>query len=255
MSDPNRDAANELGFIGGLGNGDRRSAVAYASVDAFGRQGPAPPWDIQQGARRSPRLLAGCGFGGSAPAALGRDDDDDDDDDDDSAAPATRSRKRALEELGGSDDSDYEGPRASVRTEATRVSTRDTKKRKFLHEDKKSWTATVLVKGTCEMIKQDKTCGNLLGRQGRHFCSRCSKYACPECASSQYLNGVLPRAQAGATFHCPMCEPGQDKGDSTSLQREFSARAFRKSIHASRPFREMIARPKISQNEWKTAEI
>ena len=34
------------------------------------------------------------------------------------------------------------------------------------------------------------------------------------------------------------------------------ARAFRrKSIHASRPFREMIARPKISRNEWKTAEI
>ena len=26
-------------------------------------------------------------------------------------------------------------------------------------------------------------------------------------------------------------------------------------MHASRPFREMIARPKISRNEWKTAEI
>ena len=51
-------------------------------------------------------------------------------------------------------------------------------------------------------------------------------------------------------------EPGQDKGDSTSLQRECSARArSEKSIHASRPLREMIARPKISQNEWKTAEI
>ena len=50
--------------------------------------------------------------------------------------------------------------------------------------------------------------------------------------------------------------PGQDKGDSTSLQRECSARASSgKSIHASRPFREMIARPKISQNEWKPAEI
>ncbi len=48
---------------------------------------------------------------------------------------------------------------------------------------------------------------------------------------------------------------GQDKGDSTSLQRECSARARSgKSIHASRPFREMIARPKISRNEWKTAE-
>ena len=51
-------------------------------------------------------------------------------------------------------------------------------------------------------------------------------------------------------------EPGQQKGDSTSLQRECSARARSvKSIHASRPFQEMIARPKISQNEWKTAEI
>ena len=50
-------------------------------------------------------------------------------------------------------------------------------------------------------------------------------------------------------------EPGQDKRDSTSLQRECSARARSgKSIHASRPLREMIARPKISRNEWKTAE-
>jgi alcohol dehydrogenase len=53
-----------------------------------------------------------------------------------------------------------------------------------------------------------------------------------------------------------MSRPGQDKGDSTSLQRECSAHArSRKSIHASRPFREMIARPKISRNEWKTAEL
>ena len=51
-------------------------------------------------------------------------------------------------------------------------------------------------------------------------------------------------------------DPGQQKGDSTSIQHECSARArSKKSIHASRPFREMIARPKISQNEWKTAEI
>ena len=50
--------------------------------------------------------------------------------------------------------------------------------------------------------------------------------------------------------------PGQEKGDSTSLQRECSARARSgKSIHASRALREMIARPKISRNEWKTAEI
>ncbi|KAH8098568.1 hypothetical protein JL720_1523 [Aureococcus anophagefferens] len=45
-------------------------------------------------------------------------------------------------------------------------------------------------------------------------------------------------------------EAGQDKSDSTSLQRECSARARSgKSIHASRPFQEMIARPKISRNE------
>ena len=51
-------------------------------------------------------------------------------------------------------------------------------------------------------------------------------------------------------------KPGQNKGDSTSLQRECSARARSgKRIHASRPFREMIARPKISRNEWNTAEI
>jgi hypothetical protein len=49
---------------------------------------------------------------------------------------------------------------------------------------------------------------------------------------------------------------GQDKGDSTSLQRECSARArSRKSTDASRALREMIARPKISRNERKTAEI
>ena len=50
--------------------------------------------------------------------------------------------------------------------------------------------------------------------------------------------------------------PGQQKGDSTSLQRECSARArFKNSTHASRALREMIARPKISRNERKTTEI
>ena len=48
---------------------------------------------------------------------------------------------------------------------------------------------------------------------------------------------------------------GQQKGDSTSLQRECSARArFGNSTHASRALREMIARPKISRNERKTTE-
>ena len=50
--------------------------------------------------------------------------------------------------------------------------------------------------------------------------------------------------------------PGQEKGDSTSLQRGRSARARSKERRSrSRPFREMITRPKISQNEWKTTEI
>ena len=49
---------------------------------------------------------------------------------------------------------------------------------------------------------------------------------------------------------------GQEKGDSTSLQRECSARArFENSTHASRAPREMIARPKISRNERKSTEI
>ena len=49
---------------------------------------------------------------------------------------------------------------------------------------------------------------------------------------------------------------GQDKSDSRSLQHECSARAHSgKSIHASRALREMIARPKISRNEWKSTEI
>ena len=48
----------------------------------------------------------------------------------------------------------------------------------------------------------------------------------------------------------------QEKGDSTSLQRECSARdCSRESIHASRALREMIARPIISRNEWNSTEI
>merc|ERR1712091_739986 len=64
---------------------------------------------------------------------------------------------------------------------------------------------------------------------------------------------AAPKATANPTaeFHT-----GQDKGDSTSLQHECSAHARSgKSIHASRALREMIARPKISRNEWKSAEL
>ena len=51
-------------------------------------------------------------------------------------------------------------------------------------------------------------------------------------------------------------KPGQEKGDSTSLQHECSARArFGNSTHASRALREMIARLKVSRNERKTTEI
>ena len=55
--------------------------------------------------------------------------------------------------------------------------------------------------------------------------------------------------------------PGcSDQGRTRVIQRLFNvsvprARVPEKSIHASRAFREMIARPKISRNEWKTAEI
>ena len=49
--------------------------------------------------------------------------------------------------------------------------------------------------------------------------------------------------------------PGQEKGDSTSLHRGCSARARSKERHSrSRSLREMIARRKISRNEWKTTE-
>ena len=49
---------------------------------------------------------------------------------------------------------------------------------------------------------------------------------------------------------------GQEKGDATSLQHASSARdRSSERIHASRTLRKMIARPKISRNEWKTAEI
>ena len=49
---------------------------------------------------------------------------------------------------------------------------------------------------------------------------------------------------------------GAGKGDSTSLQRECArSNAREKRIHALSSPREMIARPKMSQNERKTTEI
>ena len=40
--DPNLDAANELGFVSALGNGDRRSAIAYAAAAALRTRAPLP---------------------------------------------------------------------------------------------------------------------------------------------------------------------------------------------------------------------
>ena len=69
------------------------------------------------------------------------------------------------------------------------------------------------------------------------------------------LDGAGVRARVVAADDAAFAA-GQEKSDSNSLQHECSARARSgKSIHASRPLREMIARPKISRNEWKTTEI
>ena len=86
-------------------------------------------------------------------------------------------------------------------------------------------------------------------------CAECPKHS--TCAGG---SNVVAKAEfwrsAYDSDETRRCRSGQDKGDSTSLQRECSARArFGNSIHASRPFRETIARPKISRNEWKPAEL
>ena len=74
-------------------------------------------------------------------------------------------------------------------------------------------------------------------------------------AADEAASAAASAALQGAAFNLTSIS-GRDKGDSTSLQRECSARArFGNSTHASRPFREMIARPKISRNERETAEI
>ena len=70
---------------------------------------------------------------------------------------------------------------------------------------------------------------------------------------------VAALLEAGADARCRNSSewtPGQEKGDSTSLQRGCSRSDVREeSIHALSSPREMIARPKMSQNEWKTTEI
>jgi hypothetical protein len=88
-------------------------------------------------------------------------------------------------------------------------------------------------------------------RKGNVSYAASGDYAEALCAAS-LLNLVYDRAlRLLATSPCA----GQEKGDSTSLQRECFARArSRKSVRASRALREMIARPKISRNEWRSAE-
>ena len=53
---------------------------------------------------------------------------------------------------------------------------------------------------------------------------------------------------------------GEFQGSERVIQRRFNlavprARVRKNKTHASRPFREMITRPKVNQNEWKTTEI
>jgi hypothetical protein len=78
-----------------------------------------------------------------------------------------------------------------------------------------------------------------------------------ESGQQHYVLKVIPTVIHGA-FGYTMTnqyEPGQKQGDSSSLQHECSARdRSRERIHASRALREMIARPKVSRNEWKMTE-
>ena len=87
-----------------------------------------------------------------------------------------------------------------------------------------------------------------------HWTEACSVHRL-DYATSGCL-AVALNSRAAADLSAQWRKPGQEKGDSTSLQRECSARArFGNSTHASRALREMIARPKISRNERKTTEI
>ena len=74
-------------------------------------------------------------------------------------------------------------------------------------------------------------------------------------SSSELLVGqnVLAIGNPFGLDHTPTS--GQEMGDSTSLQSGCSrSNARQKSIHALVSPREMIARPKMSQIEWKTIE-
>jgi len=78
----------------------------------------------------------------------------------------------------------------------------------------------------------------------------CGPASCALCATASACDAVPGCASQG------LPGAGQEKSASSSLQLECSARARSvKSIHASRALREMIARPKVSRNEWETTEI
>ena len=69
---------------------------------------------------------------------------------------------------------------------------------------------------------------------------------------------LLTEGKRGRALQCSAraSSDGREKGDSTSLQRWCSrSDSQEESIHALSSSREMIARPKMSQIEWKTIEI
>jgi hypothetical protein len=75
-------------------------------------------------------------------------------------------------------------------------------------------------------------------------------------AEASRLHAIAEDEDIYRVLRTPPRGAGQEKSDSSSLQHECSARARSgKRIYASRALREMIARPKMSRNEWKTTEI
>ena len=85
----------------------------------------------------------------------------------------------------------------------------------------------------------------------RHHCRLCGRSVCRAHGSR-----FRPLPSLAAHLGAAPQRAGQEKGDSTSLQRGYYRSYFReKSIHALSSPREMIARPKMSQIQWETIEI
>ena len=73
------------------------------------------------------------------------------------------------------------------------------------------------------------------------------------------FNAAASAVAVGGKCVTERCGASLQQGRTRVIQRRFNvsvprARVLEKSIHASRPSREMIARPKISRNAWKPAE-